>query len=219
VKAMILAAGKGTRLAPLTNTTPKPLLPVKGIPLILRLVEKLRLAGVSEVVVNTYHLGSQIEALLGDGVNLGVSVTYSREQTLLETGGGIKLALPLLADDTFILCNADIYSDFAFEDLPKNLLPEDLAHLVLVPTPSSRKAGDFSYLAGRVTARGGDFVYSGIAILHRHLFRDSPDGPFSLRDLLFQATAQGRVSAQVHDGSWSDIGTHEDYAAVNAEEN
>jgi MurNAc alpha-1-phosphate uridylyltransferase len=203
----------------LTNTTPKPLLPVKGIPLILRLVEKLRLAGVSEVVVNTYHLGSQIEALLGDGVNLGVSVSYSREQTLLETGGGIKLALPLLADDTFILCNADIYSDFAFEDLPKNLLPEDLAHLVLVPTPSSREAGDFSYLAGRVTARGGDFVYSGIAILHRHLFRDSPDGPFSLRDLLFQATAQGRVSAQVHDGSWSDIGTHEDYAAVNAEEN
>lgn len=219
MKAMILAAGKGTRLAPLTNTTPKPLLPVKGIPLILRLVEKLRLAGVSEVVVNTYHLGSQIEALLGDGVNLGVSVSYSREQTLLETGGGIKLALPLLADDTFILCNADIYSDFAFEDLPKNLLPEDLAHLVLVPTPSSREAGDFSYLAGRVTARGGDFVYSGIAILHRHLFRDSPDGPFSLRDLLFQATAQGRVSAQVHDGSWSDIGTHEDYAAVNAEEN
>ena len=129
------------------------------------------------------------------------------------------MALPLLADDTFILCNADIYSDFAFEDLPKNLLPEDLAHLVLVPTPSSREAGDFSYLAGRVTARGGDFVYSGIAILHRHLFRDSPDGPFSLRDLLFQATAQGRVSAQVHDGSWSDIGTHEDYAAVNAEEN
>lgn len=219
MKAMILAAGKGTRLAPLTNTTPKPLLPVKGIPLILRLVKKLRLAGVSEVVVNTYHLGSQIEALLGDGVNLGVSVSYSREQTLLETGGGIKLALPLLADDTFILCNADIYSDFAFEDLPKNLLPEDLAHLVLVPTPSSREAGDFSYLAGRVTARGGDFVYSGIAILHRHLFRDSPDGPFSLRDLLFQATAQGRVSAQVHNGSWSDIGTHEDYAAVNAEEN
>ncbi len=219
MKAMILAAGKGTRLAPLTNTTPKPLLPVKGIPLILRLVEKLRLAGVSEVVVNTYHLGSQIEALLGDGVNLGVSVSYSREQTLLETGGGIKLALPLLADDTFILCNADIYSDFAFEDLPKNLLPEDLAHLVLVPTPSSREAGDFSYLARRVTARGGDFVYSGIAILHRHLFRDSPDGPFSLRDLLFQATAQGRVSAQVHNGSWSDIGTHEDYTAVNAEEN
>lgn len=215
---MILAAGKGTRLAPLTDTTPKPLLPVKGVPLILRLVEKLRLAGVSELVVNTYHHGSQIEALLGDGANLGVSVTYSREQTLLETGGGIKLALPLLADDTFILCNADIYSDFALENLPKHLPPEDLAHLVLVPTPPSREAGDFSYLAGRVTARGGDFVYSGIAILHRHLFKDSPEGPFSLRDLLFRATAQGRVSAQVHCGSWSDIGTHEDYAAVNAEE-
>ena len=110
---MILAAGKGTRLAPLTDTTPKPLLPVKGVPLILRLIEKLRLGGISEVVVNTYHLGNQIEALLGDGANLGVSVTYSREQTLLETGGGIKLALPLLAEDTFILCNADIYSDFA----------------------------------------------------------------------------------------------------------
>ncbi|MEL0048999.1 MAG: sugar phosphate nucleotidyltransferase, partial [Gammaproteobacteria bacterium] len=138
MKAMILAAGKGTRLAPLTDTTPKPLLPVKGIPLILRIIEKLRLAGVGEVVVNTYHLGNQIEALLGDGAALGVSVTYSREQTLLETGGGIKAALPLLADDTFILCNADIYSDFAVENLPKRLLPEDLAHLVLVPTPPSR---------------------------------------------------------------------------------
>lgn len=216
MKAMILAAGKGTRLAPLTDTTPKPLLPVKGIPLILRIIEKLRLAGVGEVVVNTYHLGNQIEALLGDGAALGVSVTYSREQTLLETGGGIKAALPLLADDTFILCNADIYSDFAVENLPKRLLPEDLAHLVLVPTPPSRKTGDFSYAQGRVAARGGDFVYSGIAMLHRQLFRDSPDGPFSLRDLLFHATAQGRVSAQVHYGLWSDIGTPQDYAAANA---
>lgn len=219
MKAMILAAGRGTRLSPLTDTTPKPLLPVRGVPLILTLIEKLRLAGVGEVVVNTHHLGKQIETLLGDGAALGVSVTYSREQTLLETGGGIKLALPLLVDDTFILCNADIYSDFELGNLPEKLLPEDLAHLVLVPRPPSRETGDFSYLAGRVTARGGDFVYSGIAILHSDLFKDSPDGPFSLRDLLFRATEQGRVSAQVHYGAWSDIGTHEDYAAVNGAEN
>lgn len=216
MKAMILAAGKGTRLAPLTDKTPKPLLPVKGVPLLLTLVEKLRLAGVREVVVNTHHLGRQIEDMLGDGSALGMAVTYSREHDLLETGGGVKKALPLLGDEVFILCNADIYSSFELALLPEKLQPGDQAHLVLVPTPPNRTAGDFSYADGRVTARGGDYVYSGMALLHRELFDNSPDGAFSLRDLLFRATAQGRVSAQVHYGSWSDIGTHAEYAAVNA---
>lgn len=212
---MILAAGKGSRLAPLTDTTPKPLLPVMGVPIIFSILDRLKNAGVSDVVINIHHLGEQIETALGNGASMGLSIAYSREQTLLETGGGIKQALPLLQDDTFLICNGDIYCDFDFADLPDQLLGDDLAHLVLVPKPASRTQGDFCADAGRLRARGDDYVYAGIALLHRDLFQNAPPGPFSLRDLLFAAMEQGQVAAQIHTGHWSDIGTPADYAEVN----
>lgn len=216
---MILAAGKGSRLAPLTESTPKPLLPVLGEPLIFTILNQLKLAGVQDIVINTHHLAEQIESALGDGESVGMRIRYSRETDLLETGGGIKKALPLLRDPIFWLCNGDIYCDFDFTKLPLHLGGSDLAHLVLAPKPSRRETGDFSFSNGRITARGGDYVYGGIATLHRDLFAQSPDGAFSLRDLLFQAVAQGKVAAQVHTSDWTDIGTLADYHRISGSTN
>lgn len=216
MKAMLLAAGRGRRLAPLTDRTPKPLLPVHGQSLIQRILGRLKQAGIREAVINTHHLAEQIERTIGDGTTIGLPIRYSRESELLETGGGIKKALPLLNADVFIICNADIYSDFDFANTPPGLAKGDLAHLVLVPTPASRQSGDFDCSAGRIHSRGSDYVYAGIALIHRDLFIDSPQGAFSLRDLLFAAVENGRVSAQIHRGKWTDIGTPEEYARANA---
>ena len=216
MKAMLLAAGRGRRLAPLTDRTPKPLLPVHGQSLIQRILGRLKQAGIREAVINTHHLAQQIESTIGDGTTIGLPIRYSRESELLETGGGIKKALPLLNADVFIICNADIYSDFDFANTPPGLAKGDLAHLVLVPTPASRQSGDFDCSAGRIHSRGSDYVYAGIALIHRDLFIDSPQGAFSLRDLLFAAVENGRVSAQIHRGKWTDIGTPEEYARANA---
>ena len=214
MKAMVLAAGKGSRLAPLTNKTPKPLLPVQGRPLIFHLLDQLEQAGVNEVIVNTHHLGEQIEHALTRDKGVRLSVRFSRENELLETGGGIKKALPLLQQSMFWLCNADIFSDFDFTHLPTTLKDGDLAHLVLVPKPASRDTGDFAFAEGRITARGGDYVYAGIGLIHRDLFKGSPSGPFSVRDLFFDAVAQNKVGAQVHTGQWTDIGTPNDYQSI-----
>lgn len=216
MKAMLLAAGRGRRLAPLTDRTPKPLLPVHGQSLIQRILGRLKQAGIREAVINTHHLAQQIESTIGDGTTIGLPIRYSRESELLETGGGIKKALPLLNADVFIICNADIYTDFDFANTPPGLAKGDLAHLVLVPTPASRQSGDFDCSAGRIHSRGSDYVYAGIALIHRDLFIGSPQGAFSLRDLLFAAVENGRVSAQIHRGKWTDIGTPEEYARANA---
>ena len=216
MKAMLLAAGRGRRLAPLTDRTPKPLLPVHGQSLIQRILGRLKQAGIREAVINTHHLAEQIERTIGDGTTIGLPIRYSRESELLETGGGIKKALPLLNADVFIICNADIYTDFDFANTPPGLAKGDLAHVVLVPTPASRQSGDFDCSAGRIHSRGSDYVYAGIALIHRDLFIDSPQGAFSLRDLLFAAVENGRVSAQIHRGKWTDIGTPEEYARANA---
>lgn len=216
MKAMLLAAGRGRRLAPLTDRTPKPLLPVHGQSLIQRILGRLKQAGIREAVINTHHLAEQIERTIGDGTTIGLPIRYSRESELLETGGGIKKALPLLNAEVFIICNADIYTDFDFANTPPGLAKGDLAHLVLVPTPASRQSGDFDCSAGRIHSRGSDYVYAGIALIHRDLFIDSPQGAFSLRDLLFAAVENGRVSAQIHRGKWTDIGTPEEYARANA---
>ncbi len=214
MKAMVLAAGKGSRLAPLTNKTPKPLLPVQGRPVIFHLLDQLEQAGVNEVIVNTHHLGEQIEHALTRDKGVRLSVRFSRENELLETGGGIKKALPLLQQPMFWLCNADIFSDFDFTLLPTTLKDGDLAHLVLVPKPASRDTGDFAFVEGRITAQGGDYVYAGIGLIHRDLFNGSPNGPFSVRDLFFNAIAQNKVGAQVHTGQWTDIGTPNDYRSI-----
>ena len=214
MKAMVLAAGKGSRLAPLTNKTPKPLLPVQGRPLIFHLLDQLEQAGVNEVIVNIHHLGEQIEHALTRDKDVHLPIRFSRENELLETGGGIKKALSLIQQSMFWLCNADIFSDFDFSRLPKTLEDDDLAHLVLVPKPSSRDTGDFAFAEDRITARGGDYVYAGIGLIHRDLFNGSPSGPFSVRDLFFDAVAQNKVGAQVHTGRWTDIGTPDDYQSI-----
>ena len=214
MKAMVLAAGKGSRLAPLTNKTPKPLLLVQGRPLIFHLLDQLEQAGVNEVIVNIHHLGEQIEQALTRNKGVHLPIRFSRENELLETGGGIKKALSLIQQSMFWLCNADIFSDFDFSYLPKTLKGDDLAHLVLVPKPASRDTGDFALAEGRITERGGDYVYAGIGLIHRDLFNGSPSGPFSVRDLFFDAVAQNKVGAQVHTGRWTDIGTPDDYQSI-----
>lgn len=216
MKAIILAAGRGARLAPLTDTTPKPLLPIKGQPLIVRQLQQLRAANITHVVINLYYLGDLIERTLGNGEKFGMQIAYSHEQSLLETGGGIKNALPLLEEEEFIVCNGDIYTDFDFSSLPDALAPNDTAHLVLTPTPNTRARGDFEYSQGRVTQRGDDFVYCGISIFSQRIFANSPEGAFSSRDLMFEAIEQGQLSAQVHMGQWTDIGTLSDYANVSS---
>lgn len=213
MKALLLAAGAGTRLLPLTATTPKPLLPVRGRPLIDHLISALVQAGVRELVINLYHLGGQIEAHLGDGSAFGVHIEYSRETAVLETGGGIVNALPLLGDEPFLIVNGDILTDFDFRTLAP-LAAADLAHLVLVPRPAFRDTGDFECADGRVTSRGHTWVYGGMAIARPALFSDAPPAPFSWNLLMWRAVAQRRLSAQIHQGQWLDIGTPEQYASV-----
>ncbi|NCF34441.1 MAG: NTP transferase domain-containing protein [Proteobacteria bacterium] len=214
MRAMILAAGQGRRLAPLTDHTPKPLLPIAGEPLLVRQVKQLRAAGITDIVINLYHLGEQITAELGDGSSLGVAISYSRESELLDTGGGIVNALALLGDEPFVLLNGDILTDFEFSTLPQQLDSQTLAHLVLTTKPESREFGDFVTDGSRITARGDGWVYCGIALIHPQLFANAPAGAFSLRDLYFDALASDQLSAQIHVGRWTDIGDLAAYAAV-----
>jgi MurNAc alpha-1-phosphate uridylyltransferase len=216
MQAMILAAGRGERLRPLTDSLPKPLAPVAGEPLLVHQLRWLRRAGVQRVVINLHHLGEQIEALVGDGSRFGVEVVFSRESVLLETGGGIVKALPLLGDAPFLLLNGDIYTDFPLSQLVTPLAARDDAHLLLTPTPPHRAHGDFEVETGRVRRRGDSFVYCGISVLHPRLFATSTLRPFSLRDLLFDAVLGDRVAATVWQGYWSDIGTAEQLATVDA---
>lgn len=219
MKAMILAAGRGERLKPLTDRTPKPMLPLGGKPLIAHQLSWLRAAGVTEVVINLHHLGDQIEAFCGTGQGSDLTIAYSREKVLLETAGGLIKALPLLGDDPFMLLNGDIYTDFDFTQLPS--APPSWAdlHVVLIPTPTFRAQGDFEYANGRVVRRGNTFVYACIAVVRPAWLRTlAPTGtPLSLQQPLFDAVAQGRVSAQVWPGRWTDIGSPEQLQAIQQE--
>lgn len=217
MRAMILAAGKGSRLAPLTDTTPKPMLELGGQPLIQWQVEALAAAGVTELVINLHHLGEQIRGHLGNGGAYGLQIQYSEEVELLETGGGIVNALPLLQHEPFWLLNGDIWTDFDFKRLPAAPTTPDLAHVVLTPTPGYRDQGDFDYANGRVTQRGNGFVYCGIAVLSAALFDGVDLAHFSLRDLYFELIQRGQLSAQVHQGVWHDIGTVAQYRALAAQ--
>lgn len=217
--AMILAAGQGTRLRPLTDTTPKPLIEVQGMPLIERKVRQLAKAGIEHVVINLHHLGYMIEEYLGDGSAYGVRISYSREAELLETGGGVVNALPLLGDSPFWLLNGDIFTDFDFNQLPNQLPERSLMHLLLTPKPSFREQGDFEYASGWVSQRGDAFVYCGICLLDPEILTvrfSASSGAFSLRDLMFDAAAQQQLSAQLWHGYWIDIGSAEQLAQARA---
>lgn len=216
MKAMILAAGKGERLRPLTLHTPKPLVRAAGVPLIEYHVRALAAAGFRELVINHAWLGAQIEDYLGDGERFGVSIAYSAEGEPLETGGGIFRALPLLGDEPFLVVNGDIWTDYPFAGLRRPL--SGLAHLVLVDNPAHHPGGDFRLLEdGRITdaADGLDrLTYSGIAVLAPALFAGCRPGAFKLAPLLRQAMADGRVGGERFAGRWVDVGTHERLAEV-----
>mgnify|MGYP006225693123 CR=1 FL=1 len=213
MKAMILAAGRGERMRPLTDTMPKPLLPVAGKPLIVYHIERLAAAGIRQLVINHAHLGEMIEARLGDGSAWGVEIQYSPEETALETGGGIYRALPLLGEAPFLVLNGDIWCDLDFSRLQ---LPEGmLAHLVLVPNPGHHPQGDFE-LHGERVSDGGDerFTFGGIGVYHPRLFADCGPGAFPLAPILRGAMAEAKVSGLCHRGLWTDVGTPERLRAV-----
>ena len=215
MKAMILAAGKGERLRPLTLHTPKPWVRVGGVPLIEYPLRARAAAGFTDIVINHAWLGQQIEDHLGDGSQFGVSIQYSPEGEPLETGGGIFQALALLGDEPFAVVNGDIWTDYEFAALRQPLT--GLAHLVLVDNPAHHTSGDFSLSGGQVQdgMSGADtLTYSGIAVLHPDLFRGCTAGAFKLAPLLRNAMAAGQVTGERLQGHWVDVGTHERLAEV-----
>lgn len=214
MKAMILAAGKGERLRPLTLHTPKPLVRAADVPLIEYHLRALAAAGFDEVVINHAWLGQQIEDYLGDGQQLGLNIRYSPEGEPLETGGGIFRALPLLGDNPFLVVNGDIWTDYDFSNLYRPF--NGLAHLVLVDNPEHHPVGDFALIGGQVVDASSKprLTYSGIAVLHPRLFDDCEDGAFKLAPLLREAMAEGLVSGEHFTGQWVDVGTHERLAEV-----
>lgn len=223
MKAMILAAGLGTRLRPLTETTPKPLIEAGGKPLIVWHIERLVALGVHDIVINHAWLGDRIEETLGDGARYDARIAYSREgMPPLETAGGVRRALPLLGADPFLLVNGDIWSDYDFARLPGLRAPlaaDTDAHLVLVPNPDFHPRGDFHLDArGRVQAEGEPrHTFAGISVLRPQTFAALPDGPAPLAPLLRALMARGRVTGEVHPGRWTDVGTLERLAALRAE--
>ncbi|MDR5900882.1 N-acetylmuramate alpha-1-phosphate uridylyltransferase MurU [Halomonas icarae] len=210
MKAMILAAGLGTRMRPLTDHCPKPLLRVGNKPLIVHHLERLRAAGIHEVVINVSYRAEQIIEALGDGSTYGVSIAWSREETPLETGGGIQRALPLLGTQPFLLVNGDIWCDLDPTTLPA-LGDDELARLVLVDNPEHHPNGDFHLDAdGRVHSQGEPrLTFSGISLLDPALVANEPPGAFALAPLLRRAMAAGRVAGHHHRGQWVDVGTPE----------
>ena len=204
---MILAAGRGERMRPLTDHTPKPLLPVAGKPLIVWHLERLARAGFREIVINHAHLGEQIEALLGDGEAWGLNICYSAEPAgALETAGGIANALPLLGDAPFLVVNGDIFCDWDFSRAQQH---DQLAHLILVDNPPQHPAGDFTLLDGKVgVGETAKLTFSGIGIYRPELFTGIVRGqPAKLAPLLHAAIATGQVGGEHHHGRWVDVGT------------
>ncbi|GLH20147.1 mannose-1-phosphate guanylyltransferase [Pseudomonas atacamensis] len=217
MKAMILAAGKGERMRPLTLTTPKPLVRAAGVPLIEYHLRALAAAGFTEIVINHAWLGQQIEDHLGDGSRFGLSIQYSPEGEPLETGGGIFRALSLLDDDAFLVVNGDIWTDYDFSVLHQPI--NGLAHLVLADNPPHHPKGDFTLIDGKVQDGEPDaqtLTYSGIAVLHPQLFDGCSDGAFKLAPLLRNAMAKGEVTGERLKGHWVDVGTYERLAEAEA---
>ena len=210
MKAMILAAGRGERLRPLTDNMPKPLVQVNGQPIIEYTINALAVAGIKDLIVNLAHLGDKIEMNLGDGNRFDVKISYSREGEVgLETGGGIFRALPLLGKDPFAVVNGDIYCDFAYQTLVDKV--PGLAHVVLVPNPNHNPCGDFSLTDDGTVYEGGrqSFTFSGIGIYRPELFEGYKDGKFPLAPILRQAMKHGKVSGEIYRGLWMDLGTLE----------
>ena len=207
--AMILAAGRGERLRPLTDTCPKPMVKLGGKPLLEYHVLKLVEAGFERVVINHAWLGEQIESYFGDGRHFGIEICYSPEQMALETGGGINQALPLLGKDPFFVVNGDIYAEYPFDHLP-TLADQDIGHLLLVHNPSYHEQGDFSLDGDRIMPRYElAYTFSGMAIYRPSMFQDAPSGAFPLPQLWRPWIEKCQLSGSVVTDFWSDIGTIE----------
>jgi len=208
-RAMILAAGRGNRLRPLTDHCPKPLVSVAKKPLIVYHIENLAKAGFTEIVINLFHLGEKIEAYLGNGSHWGVNIVYSVEPSLLEVGGGICNALALLGPSPFVVVNGDIWTDYAFNRLPSALT--GLAHLVLVDNPLHHEAGDFSLQPNGQLSREnqyGTLTYSGISMLDPDLFKGYSKGStFRLAPLFDKAILSQQLYGEYYQGAWTDVGT------------
>ncbi|MGY1512109.1 N-acetylmuramate alpha-1-phosphate uridylyltransferase MurU [Aeromonas hydrophila] len=206
MKAMILAAGRGERMRPLTDSLPKPLLAVGGKPLIVHHIEKLKDAGVTNLVINHAWLGHKLVAVLGDGSALGVYIHWSAEESALETAGGIIQALPLLGDEPFLVINGDTWLDLDYRTLVSQPLGTDLAHLWLVPNPPQHPAGDFALQAGKVVDTPA-LTFSGVGLYDPAAFAGLTPGARKLAPLLRDWMAQGRVGGSLLAGEWRDIGT------------
>jgi MurNAc alpha-1-phosphate uridylyltransferase len=215
MKAMLLAAGRGERLRPLTDQQPKPLLLVRGKALIVWHLESLARAGISEVVINLSWLGEQIRARLGSGSEWGLQIEYSEEgPEPLETGGGIFRALPLLGPAPFMLVNGDVFTGY---DL-RRLVPEPgtQAHLVVVPNPPHHPEGDFALEQGLLSLSGTPrYTYAGIGLFTPRLFEGCRDGKFPLLPLLHRAIGVGQLRGELYSGPWVDVGSPERLAALN----
>jgi len=211
---MVLAAGRGERMRPLTDQVPKPLLPVRGKPLIVYHLEKLARLGVRHAVINLAWHGEQIRAALGDGARWQLQIHYSDEGgEALETGGGIFQALPWLGPEPFLVVNADVFTEFDFGAL--QIAPEALAQLLLVANPMHHPQGDFALVDGRVQQQGGArWTYAGIGLYRPELFAGCNPGRFPLLPLLRRAMAAGRLHGQVFEGAWNDVGSIERLAAL-----
>jgi MurNAc alpha-1-phosphate uridylyltransferase len=215
MKAMILAAGDGKRMRPLTNNCPKALIEVKGKPLIVYQIESLARAGVKQLIINHGRMGFMIENCLGDGQAFGVTIQYSAEgDAPLETGGGIKHALPLLGRDPFIVVNADVWTDYDYSSMTRPLT--HLARLVMVDNPEHHQQGDFNLHDGLLSSNTGTrYTFSGIGVYSPDLFLDYPDATYPLAPLLIQAMEKGQLAAEHYSGVWMDIGNPERLDALN----
>ncbi len=214
--AMILAAGRGERMRPLTDRCPKPLLRVRGKPLIEHHVERLAMAGIGRIVINLAWLGPMIRDYLGDGSRYGVALTYSDEAPrALETAGGIFRALPHLVPGPFLVVNGDVFTDFPFARAALNTDRD--AHLVLVPNPPQHSGGDFGLEHGLALPSAAEqFTFSGIAVFREQFFENCVDGAFPLKPLLVRSMVAGRCSAELYSGIWEDVGTAQRLQALNA---
>jgi MurNAc alpha-1-phosphate uridylyltransferase len=220
MKAMILSAGRGERLRPLTDQTPKPLLQAGKYRLIEYLIQSLVAVGITEIVINTAHLAEQFPQILGDGQQFGATITYSIEPVGgLETAGGIVNALPLLGDHPFLVVNGDIWTDFPFKELNElSLATDTLAHLVLVNNPKHNLNGDFALTKNKLNEKDEPrYTYSGIGIYHPKLFSGYQSQRLALKPVLTEAIEKQQISGQLYQGSWSDIGTVERLQQLTAE--
>jgi len=223
MRAMILAAGRGERMRPLTDHTPKPLLPVAGKPMIQYHIEALAAAGVRDIVINLAWLGAQLRDALGDGAQFGVRIEYSDEgDGALETGGGVFKALPLLGAQPFIVVSGDVWTEYplgewADERSVKKLSSGDVAHFVLVPNPDFHARGDFGLANGRLVDGGERYTYANIGVFRPEFFAGCQAGRFPLAPLMFEWIRKGQVSGELYRGAWHNVGTPQQLAQIDQE--